>query len=346
MAERERERDHRIIRTCQKCGFILGTRPGLKEENGICLACLNQERKKTIDWTQRQTWLTEYLAKKRSGGAHDCAVAVSGGKDSHTIVKRLMEEHGARNPLLICMADEFTSTQAGLHNRKNIAAHFDLDMITIRPRPKEVLKQIREEFCTKLNPLATVEKNLYQLPIQLAQSMGISTIFFGENAAFEYGSSQECAIFSPLSNDKIDVLYFGAIWPYSTEDSLREATSCGFKSLDAYGEWFRQGNIENFTQIDSLGYLVHIWCKFPKFGFQRVSDIACRFVREGKLTRDQAMQYIRDRDYQLDPAAKDDFCRTVGLTEKEFDKTVAVHANHEIVVCDVNNIWRRRDLVD
>ena len=83
-----------------------------------------------------------------------------------------------------------------------------------------------------------------------------------------------------------------------------------------------------------------------KFGFQRVSDIACRFVREGKLTRDQAMQYIRDRDYQLDPAAKDDFCRTVGLTEKEFDKTVAVHANHEIVVCDVNNIWRRRDLVD
>lgn len=36
------------IRTCKKCGFILGTRPGLLEQDGICQACLNIEEKKIL----------------------------------------------------------------------------------------------------------------------------------------------------------------------------------------------------------------------------------------------------------------------------------------------------------
>lgn len=334
-----------MIRTCKNCGFILGTRPGMKEENGICLACLNMERKIFIDWHERQHWLTEYLAQSGSTSSYDCAIAVSGGKDSHMIVKRLLEHHGARNPLLITMEDEFTSTQAGMYNRKNIASHFNLDLITIRPRPEETKKRMLHDFESFLNPLEGVERNLYLLPIQLAYSMGISTIFFGENSAFEYGTSTECSIFSPLSTEDIKVIYFGAIWPYSTEDSLFTAQSAGFKTLDDFNEWPRQGNIENFTQIDSIGYLVHIWCKFPKFGFQRVSDIACRFVREDKFTREQAMQTIKDKDYILDPWAREDFCKTLDITESRFYKTVDRHVNQKLLVRDANGTWRRRDLL-
>ena len=33
------------IRLCKECGFILGTRPHLREEGGVCLACLNKDKK-------------------------------------------------------------------------------------------------------------------------------------------------------------------------------------------------------------------------------------------------------------------------------------------------------------
>ena len=36
------------IRICKKCGFILGTRPRLLEQDGICQACLNIEEKKIL----------------------------------------------------------------------------------------------------------------------------------------------------------------------------------------------------------------------------------------------------------------------------------------------------------
>ena len=29
------------IRICKRCGFILGTRPGLRDVDGICSACIN-----------------------------------------------------------------------------------------------------------------------------------------------------------------------------------------------------------------------------------------------------------------------------------------------------------------
>ena len=62
------------IRTCKKCGFILGTRPGLLEQDGICQACLNIEDKKNIDFAARQQWLSQYLKECPNKGNYDCVV--------------------------------------------------------------------------------------------------------------------------------------------------------------------------------------------------------------------------------------------------------------------------------
>jgi hypothetical protein len=114
--------------------------------------------------------------------------------------------------------------------------------------------------------------------------------------------------------------------------------------LDDCYEWFRQGNIENFTQIDSIAYMIQLWTKFPKFGFQRVSDIMCRMVRKGQITKQQADLLVKEKDYICDPAAKRDFCRTLGITATYFDEIVDKHANREILFKDVNGNWRRKDL--
>lgn len=54
------------IRTCKECGFILGTRPGLQDKDGVCLACLNKANKQKVNWKESQEWLTDYIAKHKN----------------------------------------------------------------------------------------------------------------------------------------------------------------------------------------------------------------------------------------------------------------------------------------
>lgn len=333
------------IRTCKKCGFILGTRPGLKEVDGVCLACINQEAKKTIDFESRKKWLTDYIQQNITNDTYECVVAVSGGKDSHCIVRRLIENHGIKNPLLVNVTDEFTHTKAGQYNIDNLVKRYNLDLITFRLSPQTNINEAKKGFFETLHPLKWMEARINDIPIQVAESFGIKLVFYGENSAFEYGESTELDIFHPNSTEKTNVIFLGAIYPYSIMDSLESAREIGFRDLDFYNEWQRQGTIENYAQIDSIGYLIQIWTKFVKFGFSRVSDIACRLVRDGILTKEQAEALIKERDYICDPAAKRDFCNTIGISEKEFDDTVDKFANRDIVIKDVNGQWRRKDLI-
>ena len=275
------------------------------------------------------------------------AVGVSGGKDSTAIVSRLINEHQVPNDriLLIHMCDEFTPSEAGVFNRDNLVRAFNVDIIDYRYSPDIFISNTRKNFFEELIPLKWVEEQLYNTPIETAKAFGIPTLFMGENSAFEYGEDEECSIFHPSSTDNLKVIFMGSIWPYSNKDSLEVASKIGFKTLDDYDDWQRQGCADTFTQIDSMGYLMHLWTKFIKFGYQRVSDMACRFVREGTMTREQAIQLIKDEDWRCDPMAKKDFCRTIGITEKEFEDTIDRFANRELLVKDANGNWRRRDLI-
>ena len=161
--------------------------------------------------------------------------------------------------------------------------------------------------------------------MEIAKAYGIKLVFFGENSSFEYGTSTELDIFHPNSDGNVNIVYMGAIYPYSITDSLEQARSIGFKDLDDFNEWPRQGSIDQFAQIDSIAYIIQLFTKHAKFGFQRVADIACRYVREGKLTREQARALIDEKDHICDPMAKTDFCQTIGITEEYFDEVVKKH---------------------
>ena len=336
------------IRTCKECGFILGTRPNSKDVNGVCLACLNKERKNTINWKERQTWLTEYLQEhKNPDGQWDVLVGVSGGKDSCAIVSRLIEEHKVPHDrmLLVRVMDEFTPSKAGLYNLDNLVKHYDLDLMNFRCAPQTFVRETKKSFVEEMNPLKWIEQQHYEKPLEVAKAFSIPTVFMGENSAFEYGESEECEIFHSASTDATKVIFFGAIWPYSTNDSLEQAKRIGFKTLSDFDDWQRQGAGDDFSQIDSYGYMIHLWTKFIKFGFQRVTDMASRFVREGSLTKAQAERMIKDSDWICDPLAKKDFCRAIGITEEEFRETIDRFANRDLLVKDINGNWRRKDLI-
>jgi diphthamide synthase (EF-2-diphthine--ammonia ligase) len=333
------------IRKCKKCGFILGTRPQLKEKDGVCLSCINDEKKSSINFKERQLWLTDYVKQNITHSDYDCLIAISGGKDSHMIVRRLIENHEIKNPLLVTVTDEFTHTQAGKHNVNNLCVRYDLDHITFRCKPQTFRKNTLRDFDNELHPLKWIEEKIYQIPIDIARKFGIKLVFYGENSAFEYGTDEELEIFHPSSEENLRIIFMGAIYPYSISDSINTAREIGFMDLDDFNEWPRQGNIENYSQIDSIAYIIQLWTKYVKFGFQRVSDIACRFVREGIYTKEEAEYLIKEKDHICDPSAKRDFCQTLGITEAYFDQVVDKHANRSIVEKDICGVWKRKDLL-
>jgi hypothetical protein len=84
---------------------------------------------------------------------------------------------------------------------------------------------------------------------------------------------------------------------------------------------------------------VHLWGKYPKFGFQRVADVACRRVRQGLITKEEALKAIKDRDSILDQRALEDFCNTCGYTIKEFWDIQDRWFNQEIFSKDKFGRW-------
>ena len=82
------------MKYCTKC-TMPDTRPGITfDEHGVCSACRHYEQRANVDWDKR--WKEfEALCDKYRGmngpGGYDCAVAVSGGKDSHFQVYILKE---------------------------------------------------------------------------------------------------------------------------------------------------------------------------------------------------------------------------------------------------------------
>lgn len=82
------------MRYCKKC-TMPDTRPGITfDAEGVCSACRHYESRKNVDWDARFKEFEAYCDKYRGmngPGGYDCAVAVSGGKDSHFQVWMLKE---------------------------------------------------------------------------------------------------------------------------------------------------------------------------------------------------------------------------------------------------------------
>ena len=276
------------------------------------------------------------------------------------------------NPLLITLGDSFTTTEAGKKNYKNIGETFNCDHLLFELSEEFFRKIVRLETEEYGEPLRFIEIGLYTIPTKLAIKMGIPLIIYGEDSAYEYGtadketeagldgvlnmysrvdmdfllknniSKKELNVVMPPTQEELErvkpeLIFMSHFVPWSSTDNLEIAKRYGF--VDLANEWDREGCIENFEQIDSMGYLVHLWMKYPKFGFQRVSDIASRRVREGKLSLDEAKKLILEKDSKLDPKALADFLRATKYTKKEFWEIIEKYWNKDIFE-KIDGIWR------
>lgn len=350
------------------------TRPGSifnKEE--ICQACLNYENRKTVNWEKRTEELKKLCAKyRRADGYYDCVIPVSGGKDSHFLVY-VMKEEMKMNPLLVTVTDPFTKTEAGKHNLRNLGEAFNCDIITFNLSIDLFRRVTKIGFEELGEPLRFIEAVIYTVPFKIARNFNITMVVYGENPFYEYGSKTEenynsgneyvksvfkkidtnfwldrgvflkelNAIIPPTEEElvkfNLDVIFMSYFIPWDGNKNYQIAKRYGFRDLTH--EWKREGNIEVFDQIDSIAYIVHLWLKYPKFGFARATDIASRLVRAGEITREEAKRLVVTYDHKLDQRALDDFCKFMEIIPRKFWDIVEKFWNREIFE-KADGMWR------
>lgn len=351
------------MRYCKRC-LMPDTRPGsIFNDEGVCQACRNYEKRKTINWKERKKQLRKLCDKyRRDDGYYDCVIPVSGGKDSHRLVYE-MKVAMDMNPLLITVGDPFTKTKAGLKNYRNLGETFGCDHIQFDLSIDLFRKVTRIAFEEMGEPLKFVEAVIYTVPQKMAIKYGIPFIVYGENSAYEYGTTDQdnysvnetiSKIFNAIDIDfwlqrgisrkelnaiipptheelkkvKPEVIFMSYFVPWSSIQNFKIAKMYGFRDLAH--EWKREGCVEDFEQIDSVAYMVHLWLKYPKFGFQRTSDIVSRRIREGLLNLNEAKKLIMEHDSKLDQRAMEDFICFLGYSPKQFWDIVDKFWNHDI----------------
>lgn len=362
------------MKFCTKC-IMPDTRPGITfNEKGVCIACQNNEKKKKVRWDERWEELKKLCDKYRrtQEGAYDCIIAVSGGKDSHYQV-HVMKELMNMNPLLITVEDVFTMTEAGRHNIKNISEAFGCNLVAFKPDRRAARKICRYMFETYGRPLWYVDRLLYTVPLYFAASLKIPLVVYGENVSYEYGGVSDEETYSArgqvfngvapdidleelvgagVSRDELayldapademlntlDPVYMSYFLEWNAIKNYEFAKTRGFRSLEH--EWDRTNHIENFNQIDSYGYLLNAWMKFPKYGHAYATDYAARWVRYGILSRKEAVKMAEERDHALDSKIVEDFCQFTGMETAEFYAALEKLYNRELFEKNEMGQWR------
>lgn len=352
------------MKFCKNC-IMPSTRPGITfDGEGVCIACRNNEKKSMTNWNARLEELKVICEKyrRKKEREYDCIIAVSGGKDSHYQIY-VMKELMNMNPLLITVEDVFTFTEAGKHNLNNINEEFGCSIFDFKPNKRAAKIITRYMFEKYGRPLWYIDRLLYTVPLHFAVKFDIPLIVYGENVSYEYGGvddketySAKSQVFNGVAPDislnelmsagvpereltyleapterefeKIEPIYLSYFMEWNSIKNYEFARTRGFRSLEH--EWDRANHIENFNQIDSFGYLLNAWMKFPKYGHAYATDYASRWVRYGLITREEAVELAEAKDHALDSKIIDDFCKFTGYSYTEFFQIIERQYNKDL----------------
>lgn len=360
------------MRYCQRC-IIPDARPGIViGEDGVCNACKNSGIKKEIDWNKRESDFTQVIqhAKSKSHG-YDCLIPVSGGKDSTWQVVKCLE-YGL-NPLAVTWKTP-ARTPIGQQNLDNLV-RLGVDHIDYQISPKVEKKFMLAALKRFGSTAIPMHMALFNIPLKIATQFNIPLVVWGENSAFEYGSKEEnltgwkldstwlktfgvthgttakdwvseeltqkelTPYFGPtaeaLTQAEINAVFLGYYFPWDPEESLRVATQHGFK---AASEGPRTGYY-NYADIDDDFISIHHYLKWYKFGFTRTFDNLSLEIRNGRLSRLEAINILKARGDDTPYQDIEKFCQFVNISINEFFDVIEQFRN-QMIWKKHNNTWQ------
>ena len=360
------------IQFCTRC-VNSNQRPRLKfDEDGVCSACHFADFKETkIDWGLREKELWELCNKHRKNdGAYDCLIPSSGGKDS-AFTAHLLKYKYQMNPLTITWAPHLY-TDIGFQNHQNHIHIGNLSNVLVTPPGDTHRKLTKLAFETLGDPFLPFIYGQHNMPLQMADLYKIPLIFYGENSEVEYGGSMKEA-YSPTSNWEETIpniemsgmppekfIEYGLtekeLYPYlapNIENLKRNQTEVHF--FGYYHKWIPQenyyycaehtgfrpnpvrseGTYSKYASLDDKLDGFHYYLMFIKFGFGRATSDAAHEVRDGHLTREEAVALVRKFDGEFPSKFFTVFKEYCGIDDDYFNEVLdSWRADH---------VWKKLD---
>ena len=356
------------MRYCRKC-VLPDTRPNLIIGKGeVCNACKSHGLKKEIDWFKREKMFKKIVDNAQIRGCeYDCLIPVSGGKDSTWQVVKCLE-YGLK-PLAVTWKTP-ARTKIGQTNLDNLI-ELGVDHIDFQVNPIVERKFMLNSFKKYGSPAIPMHMAIFNIPFKIAVNYKIPLIIWGENSAHEYGGEEDepkgfkldkkwllkygvtqgttaidwisedlsekelTSYFSP-SDVKVDqagvhAIFLGYYFKWDVENSLSIAKLNGFRVNDTGP---RIG-IYNYADIDCDFISIHHWLKWYKFGITRIMDNLSLEIRNGRISREDALKTIKELGNKTPIGDIRKFCNFVGITINEFFNICEQFRN--------TKIWKRKD---
>jgi N-acetyl sugar amidotransferase len=350
------------LQYCVRCCMPETAEGIVFDEMGICQACQSAEQKIHIDWRARELQLRELLEahRARAGANYDCIVPISGGKDS-TFQLHVLTKVYRMKPLAVTFSHNWFS-DTGKRNLENALEKFNVDHIMFTPNRALVNALARASLGQIGDSCWHCHAGVGAFPLQVAVRFNIPLLIWGESIA---ESSGRASYFNPVR--KFDREYFlkvsakvppsamvggeltdKDVYPFelpSPEDCERvgligihlgdflfwdDERQMEFVR-DEYGweECDIEGTYKRYKSAECKMAGVHDYTKFLKRGFGRGTDHASADVRAGLLRREEGFALANQHDQER-PGALDYYLEITGLSQGEFDETMARHRHQRI----------------
>jgi N-acetyl sugar amidotransferase len=346
------------------------TKPDLSfDDQGVCNACRNFERRGDIDWGGRRRELVELTDRYRnsSGSNWDCIVPVSGGKDSTYQVVRMLQL--GLNPLCVT-ATTCDLTPIGRKNIENLK-RLGVDHIEMSPNPR-VRAKLNRICLTEVGDISWPEHvSIFTVPVRAAVQFAVPLIVWGENSQNEYGGPAaatennvlnrrwleefggllglrvsdlvglegiEAKQLIPytypsdedLSRVGVTGIFLGYYLPWDGMANVLISQAYGFTTYDRTVE----GSMVNYENLDNHVHGIHDYFKFLKFGFGRATDLACMHIRRGRISRQDALEIVRRHDGKFPVAylgkSLPDILERLEMTLEEFTRVCDKFTNKKL----------------
>ena len=371
------------IKFCEKC-IMPSTKNDLEfNSEGICSGCTAYNKRDSINWKEREKNLLEILKyhKKNAKNKNDCIVPVSGGKDSHYQVLKMLEL--GMKPLCVNASTDNLS-EIGRYNLDNIKK-LGVDMIEINLN-REIRKKINKFTLESVGDISWAEHlTIFTLPVKVAVWMQIPLIVWGENSQNENGgpndrqesinldrrwleefggllglrvsdvqeflniSEKDMYLYkypseAELTKNKINGIFLGQFYKWDGVKNYELAKKNGFKEYHKDLE----GSIVKYENLDNLQMRVHDYFKYLKYGYDRVTDWCCWHIRRNRLTREEALKINFEKSGQFPNiymgVKLEEILNEISCTKEEFGKICDKFTNKKIFKCDNDgNIIKKFD---
>ena len=321
-----------------------------------------REKAHSIDWKNREDQLVATLDKfRRNDGSYDVVVPGSGGKDS-AFTSHVLKYRYGMNPLTVTWAPHlytdigwknFTNwIHEGGHDNILFTPNGRLHRLLTRLAFKNLLHPFQpfivgqriigpamaQKYGVQLvmygenqaeygndpseNFKPTMDNKFFSAQDPMEMRLGgvsIGDIIREHNYALGDFAPYIPPTAESLAKAGVEVHYLGYYLPWDPQECYYYAVeNTGFQANPER----TPGTYSKYSSIDDKIDMFHYFTTLIKFGIGRATYDAAQEVRNGKITREEAVHLVRKYDQEFPQRYYAEFLEYIGLTDAEFWETV------------------------